>query len=313
MKKLNVEEVCIGSHLFKAVTLLLSVLFSIPLVTFAGQTARSGDDAQNNEIAITCGNQRDNQSISGVLAHLDPTRPHTLRVSGTCKENVVIQSFDRLTLIANPGAAISDASTGNTAVVDIEDSQRITLQGFTINGGATGVVCGDHSLCHFKGNTIQGVVNDGNGVSVIGSSHATLEGDVIQNNAGEGLGIENGSSEASVSGAKIQYNGVGIFVGLNSTLRADGTQIVYNGAGVSLFNSSVARFGRSTITNNLGPGVYVQDLSFALFLPRGNTNTVAFNNTSTGGAGFDVYCEPKLSATRGAKNIGGGTTNCVEP
>src|SRR6266571_229191 len=149
MKKMKVEEVGMKSHLSKALTLLVCALFLIPGVTFAGQTAPSAGAAQNNEIAITCGDQPGNQSISGVLAHLDPTQPHTIRVSGTCKENVLIQSFDRLTLIANPGAAITDASQANKAVVDIEDSQRITLQGFTINGGANGVTCGDHSLCHF--------------------------------------------------------------------------------------------------------------------------------------------------------------------
>src|SRR6266581_3941239 len=112
MKKTKVEEVCMKSHLPKAITLLLSALFSIPIVTFAGQTAPSAGAAQNNQIAITCGDQPGNQSISGVLARLDPTQAHTLRVSGTCKENVLIQSFDRLTLIANPGATISDASGG---------------------------------------------------------------------------------------------------------------------------------------------------------------------------------------------------------
>src|SRR6266853_2231167 len=187
MKKFKVEEVGMKSHLPKALTLLLSVLFSIPGVTFAGQTAASGSDDQNIAIAITCGNQPGNQSISGVLAHLDPTRPHTIRVSGTCKENVLIQSFDRLTLRANPGDPITDASGGNTAVVDIEDSQRITLQGFTVNGGATGVFCGHHSFCHFKGNTIQGAVNggggDGSGVDVQETSQATFDGDVIQFNS----------------------------------------------------------------------------------------------------------------------------------
>ena len=311
------------SHLPKALTLLLSVLFSIPGVTFAGQTAASGGDDQNIAIAITCGDQPGNQSISGVLAHLDPTRPHTIRVSGTCKENVLIQSFDRLTLIANPGATITDASGGNTAVVDIEDSQRITLQGFTVNGGATGVVCGHHSFCHFKGNTIQGAVNgnDGSGVDVQETSQATFDGDVIQFNSGDGLDVADGSSDALVSGAKIQYNGGdGIFVGLNSTLRVNGTQIVGNsGGGVTIFNSSVVRFGAgrnpangNIITHNAGPGVLVRDVSFALFGPSGNM--VIANNTSTGGTGFDVDCEPKLSATRGAtSNIGGGTTNCVEP
>jgi hypothetical protein len=209
--------------------------------------------------------------------------------------------------------------------VDIEDSQRITLQGFTVNGGATGVFCGHHSFCHFKGNTIQGAVNggggDGSGVDVQETSQATFDGDVIQFNSGDGLDVADGSSDALVSGAKIQYNaGDGIFVGLNSTLRVNGTQIVGNsGGGVTIFNSSVVRFGAgrnpangNTITNNAGPGVFVRDVSFALFGPSGNM--VIANNTSTGGAGFDVDCEPKLSATRGATtNIGGGTTNCGAP
>ncbi len=321
MKKMKVEEAGMKSNLSKVLTLVLSALLSVCVITFAVPTAAYADDAQNNEIAITCGDQPGNQSISGVLAHLNPTQPHTIRVSGTCKENVVIQSFDRLTLIANPGATITDASAGNKAVVDIEDSQRITLQGFTVNGGATGVVCGNHSLCHFKGNTIQGVVNGNDAVDVQETSQATFEGDVIQFNSGDGLDVADGSSDALVSGAKIQYNGGnGIFVGLNSTLRVNGTQIVGNaGAGVGVFNSSVARFANARnatngniITNNGGPGVLVRDVSFAVFGRFGNM--VTLNNTSTGGAGFDVDCEPKLSATRGAtSNIGGGTTNCGAP
>jgi hypothetical protein len=321
MKKMKVEEVGMKLRLLQAFPLLLSAFFSIPAASFAGQTAPSAGAAQNNEITITCGDQPGNQSISGVLARLDPAQPHTIRVSGTCKENVVIQSFDRLTLIANPGAAISDASGGNAAVVDIEDSQRITLQAFTVNGGATGVVCGHHSFCHFKGNTIQGAVNGDDGVDVQQTSQATFEGDVIQFNSGDGLDVADGSSDALVSGAKIQYNrGGGIFVGLNSTLRVNGTQIVGNGGGgVAIFNSSVARFGvgrnpanANIITNNGGPGVLVRDVSFTLFGPSGNM--VIANNTSTGGTGFDVDCEPKLSATRGAtSDIGGGTTNCGAP
>ena len=309
------------SNLYKAVIFLLSAFFSISAATFAGQAAPSAGAAQNNEIAITCGDQPGSQNISGVLAHLDPTQPHTIRVSGMCKENVVIQSFDRLTLIANPGAAISDASGGSAAVVDIEDSQRITLQAFTVNGGATGVVCGHHSFCHFKGNTIQGAVNGDDGVDVQQTSQATFEGDVIQFNSGDGLDVADGSSDALVSGAKIQYNGGGgIFVGLNSTLRINGAQIVGNGGdGVAIFNSSVARFGvgrnpayGNIITNNGGPGVLVRDVSFALFGPSGNM--ITSNNTGTSGVGFDVDCEPKLSATRGAtSNIGGGTTNCGAP
>ena len=63
----------------------------------------------------------------------------------------------------------------------------------------------------------------------------------------------------------------------------------------------------SSITNNSGAGIMVKDLSFANFLD-GVTNVV----TGNGGA-KDVICNPQFPATRGVTNIGGGTTNCIEP
>jgi hypothetical protein len=83
------------------------------------------------------GNRRALPTISSAVKRLNPEGPNTVMVSGSCQENVVIQGFDRLTLIANSGASINDASGGSAIVVDIADSQRITIQGFTINGTAT--------------------------------------------------------------------------------------------------------------------------------------------------------------------------------
>ena len=68
----------------------------------------------------------------------------------------MIQSMDRLTLITKNGASITDRSNGTLAVVDIEDSHSVTLQGFTINGGDGGVLCSTASVCYLTGNTIQG-------------------------------------------------------------------------------------------------------------------------------------------------------------
>jgi len=143
-------------------------------------------------------------------------------------------------------------------------------------------------------------------VDVVRFSQATLEGDVIQFNSGDGLDVADGASEASVTGAKIQYNANdGIFVGLNSTLRANGNQIVGNGGnGVSVFNSSVARLGTvrnpangNIITNNAGPGVVVRDVSFAVFAP--SRNMVTSNNIRTGGVGVDVDCPPQFLPSGG--------------
>ena len=123
-----------------------------------------------------------------LLADTNPQGPNTVAVSGSCRENILIQSMDRLTLITKNGASITDRSSGSLAVVDIEDSHSVTVQGFTINGGAGGVQCGTASVCYLTGNTIQGAV--GVGVGVGGGSHAFLESNVIQNSAFRGSTVE---------------------------------------------------------------------------------------------------------------------------
>jgi hypothetical protein len=256
--------------------------------------------------------------------------PTTILVSGSCKENITIQSMDNLTLTAQNGASITDRSHGNADLLDILDSRRVAVNGFAINGGANGVVCGDTSLCRFDGNTVQGSPNYG---VVISNSQANLSGDTLQNNAGRGLSIINGGQANAdsltvqgnfdgivlntrgtliLSNSKVQGNqNRGILATTASTIRLFASTVTANaGDGVHLQQNSSARFdnffGPNTITNNGGAGVSVGDLSFAFFDANGNV---------TGNVGgTDVVCNPQFSATRGAlTNLGGGTTNCVEP
>jgi len=293
--------------------------------------------AQAAHLKVNCNGTGALSTISGALKMLNPEGPNTLTVSGSCHENVVIQSFDRLTLTANPGASITDASGGIGVVVDIEDSTRISLRGFTINGGDIGVLCSDFSLCRFKGNTIHNAVNDGLGMYIV-RSHATFDHDVIEDNSGDGLDVINESTVVSDSLTVQRNAGEGIFVGFesfmvartdtvqgnagngifasqNSTLAVVSSNITRNGGnGVFLAQASTAVFraplGPTNITNNGASGVLLGDLSFGQF--QGSGNQITGNNTS--GVGHDVTCNPQFSATRGAlTNIGGGSTNCVEP
>ncbi len=294
--------------------------------------------AHGVNLHVNCSGKGQLPTINGALKLLDPQWPNTLRVSGTCHENVQIQSFDRLTLIAAPGASINDASSGNSSTLTIVDSERISIQGFTITGGSPAVVCGNNSVCRFSGNTIQGASGDG---VVFNRSHGDFAGDVIQNNAGRGIAVLNASrvitSPATVqgngdsgigvvadsflftdSGTLVQNNALhGVTASTNSILRMMATTISGNAAdGVHLAESSVARFGFfgsavDTITGNAGSGVGVGDLSFAFF-PGGGAVVITGNNMA--GGTFDVSCNPQFSATRGAlTNLGGGTTNCSEP
>jgi len=92
------------------------------IVIFAAAFCTS---AQAADLKVNCNGTGALSTINSALKLLNPIGPNTVTVSGACHENVLIQSFDRLTLTANPGASINDASGGTVDVITIEDSQRV--------------------------------------------------------------------------------------------------------------------------------------------------------------------------------------------
>ena len=287
------------------------------------------DASTPDELRFICFRQH---KLGDFLAQLDPGVPHTIRVVGACRENLVLSGFARLTLLAWPGASISDASGGTEYVVQMLKSSTVELQGFRINGS---VACLEDSTCFFVADTFQGgnVVDGGEGVLVVRSYADFLSGSVIQNSDGNGLSVINGAivradgltvrnvggngmlalggSHLTVYSSTIRNNeGNGIRVRVHSSLRVFDGAIEGNGIdGIQIESGSGAQLVADTgvsITNNGNAGVSVADLSFAEFQ---GTNTVTGNF-----GGTDVLCLPQFSATRGAlANIGGGSTNCVEP
>lgn len=292
--------------------------------------------ATGANLKVHCGAKGALSTINGALKMLHPEEPNTITVSGTCNENIVIQSFDRLTLISDSGATINDASVGLNAVVDIEDSRSVTLREFTINGGSDGVLCSNASVCYLTANTVQSSAGQ-EGVFVTNGSRAFLTANRIQSNGQRGLTVNessqvfsttdsfqgnvdvgivvNSSAYLVATNSVVQNNGSdgsdGLVASDHSTLRLISCTISGNkGNGVRLQHSSDARFdaysGLSNITGNGGSGVLVRDLSFGFFGPG--------NNITGNLSGTDVVCAPQFPATRGAlTNIGGGTTNCIEP
>jgi Right handed beta helix region len=249
-------------------------------------------------------------------------------VTGTCKENIVIGAFDHLVLqglpIATRIATLQDASNGNAPVVTIYNSYDVTLQGFSINGGSSGVGCFQDSFCTLYLNTIQ--QSGGEGVRIARSS-AILQNSNILSNAGPGITVANGGKLLTFSNTISNNNGqagifvisggnltaqndtinsnpVGILAQSGSVVRVAGLTISDNaGDGVRLQSGSTALFGGNVVTGNGGNGVAIHDLSFASF----NGDTISGNLTQP-----DVACFPQYSATRGAGTVG-GTTNCMEP
>jgi len=274
--------------------------------------------AQAGSLRVDCDKHESISKVLHLLAKANPQGPNTITVSGACQENIVIRGMDRLTLITRNGASITDRSNGSLAVVDIEDSQKVILQGFTINGGDRGVVCNTASLCYLTGNTIQGPGHFG--VNVLGGARAFLASNVIQN-WGRGAFIT--GAQVFSSNDVFQGNGgSGIaallgsyFESLNSTFDNNGDGIEAAGAmllnggtvsgnsriGVRMLGGNVA-FQGPTITGNGGVGVHLEDGAFAGFLAANITGNLG---------GLDIECTPQFPITRFIDRTG-GITNCVE-
>src|SRR5271167_3634889 len=171
-----------------------------------------GSAAQAGTLWVNCGGKGGFNSIGAALKVLQNSEfhePATINVSGTCRENLLINNMDLLTIAGSNGASITDASGGTADVVDIRHS-RVTISGMTIDG-LTGinydaVDCEQMSQCTLIGNTIQG---DADVVGVYNLSSALIVGGVIQNGTSDGILA---LGDVVAAGVVIQGNPVGVIV-----------------------------------------------------------------------------------------------------
>ena len=250
------------------------------ILVAVGMTAAACSQAA--DVTVRCGGGGEDAfpSISMALAHLDARGPNTVTVYGACQENVSISFFNRLTLNANAGASISDASGGANSVIAITDSQTVVFSGFTINGA---VVCKITSTCGFFGNTFQN--SPGDGLLIASGSYALLNGDRIVNNTlGRGMVVD-GGSRVDATGITLTGNGVGVGVA-DSGIRAQqgavllltASTIANNGSnGVRITDHSTLHSTDNTVTGNVDNGVSVESGSEARFTRVGRGNVISGN------------------------------------
>ena len=320
----------------KQILYLLTIL-SLPVAAHSQISTKvdaaevTASQGKNPQISVNCGTQRTKvKTIADGLKLLGNVRPAVLLISGTCHENVVIQSFDKVTLQGNPTATIDGGSDPNVSTVFIADSRNVQLTSLTITGGGDGLDCVQKSYCLLTQVTVQNA--QANGIRVGASRTALLE-TVIQNNGAEGMDINsasvgvvggsvtgNGTAGISVRNggilgvasddpapyANIENNlGPGIVALSHSTVSLNGVNITGNsGDGVTIQNASEMTALLANISNNTGHQVRVGDLSFVRFAGFAS-------NTITGSSFPDVVCDPQFSTTRQlAANAPGATTNC---
>jgi Periplasmic copper-binding protein (NosD) len=281
--------------------------------------------ARAKDVNVNCHPKDPAGKISKALGLLNPLGPNSITVSGTCRDNVFMVGYDRLSLIAKPGATITDASGGQQwALIYVVDSRRISIQGFTLSGGNAGIACNDASLCRLSGNIIEGTLQRGVDIN---TSDLTFNGDTVQNNAG--IGIYVNASNVQGTNLVIQGNsGTGVTEGA-STLVGDGWNVSNNGNdGVFVATNSHFQLVNSSVTSNAWNGIDVTDLADVSL--EGDTVTangysgVRFGDQSLGyfdagtytGNGLtyallDIGCYGNYIVTHNLQSITYGTTNCT--
>ncbi len=272
-----------------------------PASAFAAPQSEGPISIDKHVRYVNCGSSNTLfNSINKALATLDPSEDNTVYVNGACQENVTITGFDRLKLIAQNGASITDASGGVTIVVSITDSLRVSLQGFTINGSGPsdqqdGLDC-ITSNCFFSGNTFQ---NAGDSANVVRGAHAYFNGDVFQDNTGWGLGVANGAYVLAIGITAQRNGGIGLLVTQGSTLQILNSTVQNNAAaGISSLNGTV-NIQHTTIMGNAGDGIQVAD--------NGTANVSQTTITGNGGDGIGVVDHSTL-LLRAAMHIGNSIT-----
>jgi hypothetical protein len=204
--------------------------------------------------------------VSTYLKMLNPQGPNTLKINGTCHENIVIKGFDRLSLIAKPGAVLEDGSNGQAAVIDIVDSTHVVIQGFVIEGGSPGVMCEDASLCRFNANVFENSAWRG---VFIWQSEANFSGDTIQDAGDVGLAVASGS-RAFIYALTVQRSAsTGIQLNGDSFIEG-GRMVVQNngGDGITINAHSNLNLSGSTVTGNAWNGLDLDGHSAAGALPE---------------------------------------------
>lgn len=238
-------------------------------------------------------------SINATLVKLSKIGPNVLTVTGNCAEDIVIDGFDDLTIVAAPGAALNPASATSKTILLVNSSRRVVVDGFAFNIPApapgtpfTWVAEFNGSVgCVMKNLTVAG----GGGIRLQRSSYVSIVDSTLHDVS---LGISVGNAcNGDIRGVVIDNTltpaprgqiGIAVFGG--STAFAEGVTI--NG-----FNQGVLAGGAFAV---LGPGFF--DTTRPVVI-QGNRTGIAVNN-----GGLASLSGPVAITANGALNndISGG-------
>lgn len=230
-----------------------------------------------DNVNVNCGS-----GGTGLQAAIDnlssPTGPHTINVTGTCVENIIIDRIENLTIDGGGTAVIRLATPENETVIAVNGSQGILFRGLTVDGDNQDFAIGIYATasrvtivgCTILNATDLALFADQDSTMIVGGRNPGQEV-VIHDNA---FGAGASQSSLQIRGRTTIENNAAdaLFVFNDSRLNISGppgADNVFrnNGFGIGIFGSLSGLSGSNLIENN-GP--------YGVLCARSN---VAFNAT----------------------------------
>ena len=228
------------------------------VIVFLGVLVMGSLSPSGAQVVVDC----NNGDVLQDAIDAAPTN-ETILVTGTCNENIRINSPKQKLTIDGQGAARIVAANDNLSTVSIFGREFIIQNFKVIRGGSTGIRVSETATATIKNNTIRGA--SGQGIRVEEISTATIIGNRVRKNGGDGISI----LEASA-----------VEIGANCT-EDDLNIIARNGqSGIALSSKAQATIIGNIIRNNDANGIFVSDGSMA--------DTASNVITGNGGDGIDV-------------------------
>jgi hypothetical protein len=244
----------------------------------------------------------------------------TILVSGHCDEDIQIgtdsgvagagvpaaslaagENFDRISIIGNPVAWISNSSSVGLTNITISKSKNIFIANLNVSGSIT---CSDYSSCYLL-NVDVSSPPDGGAVSYFYGAVGTISGSVLHD-SGTGLYLGRDAVVHLDGATDIRNNAAGVQMKDNTQLRLEDAKIHSNQFGVRSVNnatgpSNVEVWGEifeNSTGIKVGPGSHVlispgglvaNNSGYGIIVGAGST--VAFTSSSVyGNTSGDVFC-----------------------
>jgi parallel beta-helix repeat protein len=252
----------------------------------------------------------------------------TIRVSGTCNENVIIPLGTDLLTLDGGGTATINGPDAALNTLSARGVRGLTIRGFRITGGRAGISIDRGSSASIDGNTIEYVGRFG--IIAGGWSTVNIVNNTIQNNPSHGINVTGNAfvfigfataDDTIASPNTIRYNGVhGINVSFSASARIAGNTISDNVRnGVNVDRASHATVSDNTIDANGQNGIFVTENSgLNLGSDTGTGIFDAPNRTTVNNALRGISCRVggyangrlgTLNGNGGGKDVG---TSCID-